>query len=227
MIGSNVGGAATVESYRGADGKLSPDPDEHVDFIRTWGDYFETQSHFFVHGSYEPERPLAEQHWQTMRWQSLKYGIPGRTCFRQDGHRRAHVARRRRDSQPGPPHLHRHLLLGRRLAHGPRYDDWPDLAGRSRRPAAARHAGIPTGKAVVNRPFRCPGRPPWYDGVGDRRLSRPAPIAICRSRSSRAIAIAPGTACRHFTRNRIAGRRVGVQAMLKRTLIDGDGLLRH
>jgi serine/threonine protein phosphatase 1 len=71
-----VGGAATVESYRGADGKMNPIPDIHVDFIRTWGDYFETSSHFFVHGSYEPDRPLAQQHWQTMRWQSLKYGIP-------------------------------------------------------------------------------------------------------------------------------------------------------
>ena len=42
-----------------------PTPPEHVDFIRTWGDCFETDTHFFVHGSYEPERPLAEQHWQT------------------------------------------------------------------------------------------------------------------------------------------------------------------
>jgi serine/threonine protein phosphatase 1 len=74
-----VGGAETVESYRGADGKLAPTSREHIDFIRGWGDYFETASHFFVHASYEPERPLAEQHWQTMRWQSLKYGIP-------DGH---------------------------------------------------------------------------------------------------------------------------------------------
>jgi serine/threonine protein phosphatase 1 len=71
-----VGGAATVESYRGADGKMNPIPDIHVDFIRTWGDYFETKSHFFAHGSYEPDRSLAQQHWQTMRWQSLKYGIP-------------------------------------------------------------------------------------------------------------------------------------------------------
>jgi len=38
--------------------------------------YCETPSHFFCHASYDPETPLARQHWQTMRWQSLKYGIP-------------------------------------------------------------------------------------------------------------------------------------------------------
>lgn len=71
-----VGGAATVESYRDADGKQRPMPESHVEFIRSWGDYFETPSHFFAHGSYDADRPLARQHWQTMRWQSLKYGIP-------------------------------------------------------------------------------------------------------------------------------------------------------
>jgi serine/threonine protein phosphatase 1 len=70
------GGAATVESYRGADGKVLPIPDDHVDYIRSWGDYYETNSHFFAHASYGPERPLAGQHWQTMRWQSLKHDIP-------------------------------------------------------------------------------------------------------------------------------------------------------
>ncbi|MCI0333047.1 MAG: serine/threonine protein phosphatase [Planctomycetes bacterium] len=70
------GGAETVESYRDADGKFFPVPPEHVDFIRTWGDCFETDTHFFVHANYEAERPLAQQHWQTMRWQSLKFGIP-------------------------------------------------------------------------------------------------------------------------------------------------------
>jgi serine/threonine protein phosphatase 1 len=70
------GGAATVESYRDANGKLMPAPQEHVDFIRNWGDCFETDTHFFAHASYEPDRPLSQQHWQTMRWHSLKFGIP-------------------------------------------------------------------------------------------------------------------------------------------------------
>jgi serine/threonine protein phosphatase 1 len=71
------GGEATVESYRDAAGKMAPPPSEHVEYICTWGDCFETETHFFVHGSYEPARPLGKQHWQTMRWQSLKFGVPG------------------------------------------------------------------------------------------------------------------------------------------------------
>jgi serine/threonine protein phosphatase 1 len=71
-----VGGLATLKSYSS---KL--DPKEiapgHVEYIRGWGDFFETSSHFFVHANYEPERRLVEQHWQTMRWQSLKLSIPG------------------------------------------------------------------------------------------------------------------------------------------------------
>jgi len=71
------GGAETVESYRDESGKLIPIPEEQLAFIRNWGDYFETSSHFFVHGSYEPESALGKQHWRTMRWQSLKYSMPG------------------------------------------------------------------------------------------------------------------------------------------------------
>jgi serine/threonine protein phosphatase 1 len=71
------GGAATVESYRDGSGKLHSPPAEHIDFIRSWVDCFQTETNFFVHGGYEPERPLTEQHWQTMRWNSLKMGIPG------------------------------------------------------------------------------------------------------------------------------------------------------
>jgi serine/threonine protein phosphatase 1 len=29
-----------------------------------------------VHASYEPERPLHEQHWQSLRWHSLRDWIP-------------------------------------------------------------------------------------------------------------------------------------------------------
>jgi serine/threonine protein phosphatase 1 len=71
------GGAATVESYRGADGKLIPAPPEHIDYIRTWADCYQTETHFFVHACYEPERPLTDQHWQSLRWHSLRMGMPG------------------------------------------------------------------------------------------------------------------------------------------------------
>jgi serine/threonine protein phosphatase 1 len=69
------GGAETLTSY-GAERDPASIPAAHVDFVRAWGDCFETETHFFVHASYEPERPLATQHWQTMRWQSLKFSVP-------------------------------------------------------------------------------------------------------------------------------------------------------
>jgi serine/threonine protein phosphatase 1 len=71
-----LGGAATVESYRSVDGKLHPPPADHIEYIRNWSDCFQTDTHFFVHASYEPERPLYEQHWQTLRWNSLRDWIP-------------------------------------------------------------------------------------------------------------------------------------------------------
>lgn len=72
---SECGGATTLRSYSPTKNPKEVLP-SHVAFIRTWGDYFENSSHFFAHANYEPQRPLAEQHWQTMRWQSLKAGVP-------------------------------------------------------------------------------------------------------------------------------------------------------
>ncbi|MEX2091855.1 MAG: metallophosphoesterase family protein [Pirellulales bacterium] len=69
------GGQATMDSYRGADGKPSV-PQSHVDFIRSWGDYWETDTHFFVHGGYHPEQPLSGQRWHVWRWYSLRDAIP-------------------------------------------------------------------------------------------------------------------------------------------------------
>jgi serine/threonine protein phosphatase 1 len=70
-----VGGVATIRSY-----SSKSDPDDvtpaHVEYIRTWGDFYETSSHFFVHASYEPEQPLARQHSLTLRWHSLRDWIP-------------------------------------------------------------------------------------------------------------------------------------------------------
>jgi serine/threonine protein phosphatase 1 len=71
-----VGGAATMRSYAGVDGTTEV-PSEHVDFIRTWGDWHETDSHFFVHASYDPEQPLPLQRWNVFRWHSLRDGLPG------------------------------------------------------------------------------------------------------------------------------------------------------
>jgi serine/threonine protein phosphatase 1 len=69
------GGEATLQSYTRFD-KRAGIPDEHLDFIRSWGDFAETNTHFFVHGGYHPEQSFAEQRWQIWRWQSLKQVIP-------------------------------------------------------------------------------------------------------------------------------------------------------
>jgi serine/threonine protein phosphatase 1 len=70
-----VGGEATLKSY-GLPLSVEKIPAEHIEFIQSWGDYYETPSHFFAHGCYSPDRALNRQHWPSMRWQSLKYGIP-------------------------------------------------------------------------------------------------------------------------------------------------------
>jgi serine/threonine protein phosphatase 1 len=70
-----VGGAETLASY-GSTSTPASIPREHIDYIRSWGDCFESDTHFFVHASYEPERPLAKQHWQSMRWNTLRGEIP-------------------------------------------------------------------------------------------------------------------------------------------------------
>ena len=65
------GGAETLDSY----GKNSPPsaiPEKHVAFLRSWGDCYETPSHFFAHGNYLPREKLNRQPWQWLRWESLR-----------------------------------------------------------------------------------------------------------------------------------------------------------
>ena len=69
------GGAETLDSY-GKDAALSAVPEVHQEFIRSWGDYHETESHFFAHGNYLSECALASQPWEVMRWRSLKFSVP-------------------------------------------------------------------------------------------------------------------------------------------------------
>jgi serine/threonine protein phosphatase 1 len=73
------GGAQTLDSYgrgAGVDGLDAA----HLDFIRTWGDVYETDGHFFAHGNYVAARPLDRQPWADLRWQSLKWHTPGPHC---------------------------------------------------------------------------------------------------------------------------------------------------
>ncbi len=70
------GGAATLESYALQNGTWEI-PDSHLDFIRGWVDWFESDQHFFVHGSYDPKLALPKQRWNVYRWHSLRTNIPG------------------------------------------------------------------------------------------------------------------------------------------------------
>jgi len=69
------GGYATVASYGGS----VPEgvPAEHIEFIESCRNVFETESHFFLHGNYEADVPLDKQQGDVLRWVSLRYHEPG------------------------------------------------------------------------------------------------------------------------------------------------------
>ena len=70
------GGRETLESYEVE--RMSELPHDHVLYLRTWVDYFETSNHFFAHGNYDPQVPLDEQEWGYQRWASLHTQLPDR-----------------------------------------------------------------------------------------------------------------------------------------------------
>jgi serine/threonine protein phosphatase 1 len=72
------GGDATLKSYN----TLRPEqiPAAHIEFLRECPLYYETDSHFYVHGNYWAELPLADQPRETLLWESLKARLPGPHC---------------------------------------------------------------------------------------------------------------------------------------------------
>ena len=48
------GGIETFDSY-GDSGQISLVPDEHFDFLESCLPWFETETHFFTHGNYDPQ----------------------------------------------------------------------------------------------------------------------------------------------------------------------------
>jgi serine/threonine protein phosphatase 1 len=72
-----VGGDATLDSY-GPDRVLSLIPDDHLKFLESCLDYHETQSHIFVHASYESPLPMGEQTTLTLRWEPIGKTVPER-----------------------------------------------------------------------------------------------------------------------------------------------------
>jgi len=69
-----VDGDRTLASYaaRGEAGLLADVPDEHWAFIQqTCVDWYETETHFFVHANAYPDYPLAEQPTYMLRWETF------------------------------------------------------------------------------------------------------------------------------------------------------------
>ena len=70
-----IGGIATLDSY-GSSGHISLVPKEHFKFLKSCVPYFETDTHFFVHGNYDASLPLDQQNEQILRWPSLQDHAP-------------------------------------------------------------------------------------------------------------------------------------------------------
>ena len=70
----HFGGDATLASYAC---KLPEElPPEHLQFLESCLDYYETDGHIFLHATYRPDRPLADQPPSALRWESLREAIP-------------------------------------------------------------------------------------------------------------------------------------------------------
>ena len=73
------GGIETLASY-GESERMGLVPDEHIEFLKACLPYFEMDTHFFVHGNYDPKLPLDQQDGRTLRWLSLRDSVPGPHC---------------------------------------------------------------------------------------------------------------------------------------------------
>lgn len=74
-----LGGIDTLNSYRFGAG-IDVIPREHIEFIRSFRDSYETADHVFVHANYEPDLPLAQQPVHTLRWSLLDDPHPRPHC---------------------------------------------------------------------------------------------------------------------------------------------------
>ncbi len=55
-------------------------PERHIEFLEGCVTYHETDRHFFVHGSYDPDLPLDCQDPEVLRWASIRSDPPGPHC---------------------------------------------------------------------------------------------------------------------------------------------------
>lgn len=73
----NCGGITTLDSY-GDSGRVDQIPGEHFRFLERCQNDFETDTHFFIHANYFPNRQVSEQDNYTRLWMPLDTNnIPG------------------------------------------------------------------------------------------------------------------------------------------------------
>ena len=65
------GGVSTLNSYRFG-GSLKDIPEEHLEFMRSGTNYFETERHLFAHACPDHHLPLSENSTYALRWQLLE-----------------------------------------------------------------------------------------------------------------------------------------------------------
>ena len=71
-----VGGLQALESY-GPEHSLEAIPGQHIAFLERCRDFYETDTHIFVHANYYPDIRMEEQPVFIIRWESLKSYRPG------------------------------------------------------------------------------------------------------------------------------------------------------
>ena len=69
------GGVDTLDSY-GFCGDMSVIPANHMEFFADMQNYYETETHFFVHANYDPDVPLEKQNKHYLRWLKLSDETP-------------------------------------------------------------------------------------------------------------------------------------------------------
>jgi serine/threonine protein phosphatase 1 len=67
----NLGGKQTLRSYSPYSTDLEVIPADHIRFIRDCRDYFETETHIFVHANCDPELPMNRISGTKLRWEPL------------------------------------------------------------------------------------------------------------------------------------------------------------
>ncbi len=71
------GGTATLDSYGYGIGPLQL-PETHVELIESCLEFYETDTHIFVHANLDPDLPPREQQAYTLHWQPLTERTPER-----------------------------------------------------------------------------------------------------------------------------------------------------